>query len=250
MSKQDFFIGWSDEMPQRDRRFFLRAGIGLSLGTVGLAAGLGALQEAPNTGRWTMGDVREWRGCVTDHPYAMLRTRDLDGTPRTALLACQGKCGVSARIRSYAGRPVVVRGSLIARDKYAMIAVTDEANWIEAAPNIDIDELLFPQPQDLGQMTLKGAILDSKCWFGAMSPAEGKVHKACASLCIRGGIPPAFFVKDRREQTALLLMTNSGGAHDQTLLPFVADPVEMTGDIKRWGDLFLFDGPVTNLRRL
>ncbi len=249
MSKNDFFIGWSDDPPVLDRRFFLGAGLALTAGTAGLAATLSAFRNAPNTGTWKS-EIREWRGIATPAPYSMMRTRDLDGTPRTVMLGCQGKCGVSARIGSHAGRPIIIRGSLIQRGKHAMIAVADDIDWIEDAPGTDTDGLDFPTIEPLEEITLRGTILDSKCWFGAMSPARGKTHKACASLCIRGGIPPAFFVKDRQDQKALLLMTSNGGAHGDDLLPFVADPVEITGELQRWGDQLLIDNKVSTLRRI
>ena len=68
-----FFIGWADT-PQADRRFFLRAGLGLMAGTAALGAGLAALQRPPGPGAWNPDDVREWRGHVSAAPYAMLRT--------------------------------------------------------------------------------------------------------------------------------------------------------------------------------
>jgi hypothetical protein len=40
-NEQDFFIGWADT-PAADRRFFLRAGVGLSLGAVALGGTLAA----------------------------------------------------------------------------------------------------------------------------------------------------------------------------------------------------------------
>jgi len=250
MSKNDFFIGWSDDMPALDRRFFLGAGLALSAGTVGLAATLSSSRNAPNSGSWNMGEIREWRGIATSAPYSMMRTRDLNGAPRTVLLGCQGKCGVSARIGAHAGKPVIIRGSLIQRGKHAMIAVTDDIDWIEDDPATDVAGLAFPAIEPLEEITLRGTILDSKCWFGAMSPARGKTHKSCASLCIRGGIPPAFFVKDRQDQKALLLMTSRGQAHGEDLLPFVADPVELTGQLQRWGDQLLIDSTVGSLSRI
>ena len=83
-----------------------------------------------------------------------------------------------------------------------------------------------------------------------MAPNRGKVHKACASLCIRGGLPPAFYVEDLRQQKALMIMTDGGLGHGKDLLPLVADPVEITGTVQRWGDLFLLDSPVASIRRI
>lgn len=250
MSEKDFFIGWAAKAPKADRRFFLRAGVGLLAGTGGLAAALAALQARPGTGNWYQDDVREWRGIVTAEPYAMMRTKDLGGTPRTALLVSEGKCGVADLIGSFAGKPVVIRGSLIQRGKNAMIAVVEASDWIKLDDKPADAALAFPNVETLGNVSLRGEILDSKCWFGAMRPSEGKVHKACAALCIRGGIPPAFFARDRNNKSALMIMTRNGGPHAKNLLPYVADPVEVKAVAKRWGDLLLLDGPVSAIKRI
>ena len=249
MSKDDFFIGWA-ETPPVDRRFFVRAGLGLMVGAAATAGGVAALQRPVGSGAWNMGEIREWRGIATAEPYSMLRTLDLDGTPRTVLLACQGKCGVSAKIGALAGKPVIVKGSLIQRGQHAMVAVIDGLDWIQEDLDGTAGDLAFPEPEFMFEASLSGEILDSKCWFGAMRPSEGKVHKSCASLCIRGGIPPAFYVKDRKDQKALMIMTSGGYGHNQDLLPYVADPVQITGQVQRFGDLFLLDAPVSAIRRL
>ena len=249
MSKDDFFIGWA-ETPKVDRRFFFGAGLGLLAGTAAVAGGVAALQRSMGKGDWNMGEIREWRGIATAEPYAMLRTTDLDGTPRTALLGCQGKCGVSAKIGALAGKPVIVQGSLIQRGTHSMIAVIDGLDWIREDVGGDIDGLAFPKPEPVMEVSLNGEILDTKCWFGAMRPSSGKVHKACASLCIRGGLPPAFYVKDPQDQSALMIMTSGGFGHNKDLLPYVADPVSITGEVQRFGDLFLLDAPVSSISRL
>ena len=106
MSKNDFFIGWSPDMPTPDRRMFLGAGLAL-LGGAGMAGyALSKRQNAPGPGSWAMGEVREFRGYATAEPYAMLRLGTPADTPEFALLGCQGKCGVSARIGALSGKPV------------------------------------------------------------------------------------------------------------------------------------------------
>jgi hypothetical protein len=102
----------------------------------------------------------------------------------------------------------------------------------------------------VGELTLVGEILDSKCWFGAMRPSEGKVHKACAALCIRGGIPPAFFARGPGQQGALMIMTSGGNAHGRDLLALVADPVRVSGRVLRLGDLLLFDAATSQIVRI
>ncbi len=247
-----FFIGWASDMPPPDRRFFLRTGLVLTTAAAALGGGLAALQRPPGTGSWDQDDVREWRGIATVEPYAMLRTHDLNAQgPRTALLSCLGKCGVAARIGSLAGQSVVVTGSLIQRGPHAMIAVDEVGDWIRAdTPALPDPGLRFAAPEALGEVRLTGEILDSKCWFGAMRPSEGLVHKACASLCIRGGLPPAFFARGPGPQGALLIMTSGGRAFGPELLPLVADPVQLSGRVFRRGDLLFVDAPLSGIRRV
>ena len=246
-----FFIGWA-ETPPADRRFFLGLGLGLMAGAAGLGVGLASQQRAPGAGTWDPDNVRQWRGTVSATPYAMLRSRDLGGgLPRTALLACLGKCGVDAQIGALEGQPVVVTGSLIQRGEHSMIAVDEQGAWLRrdegAAPDAG---LAFEALEALGEVSLSGEILDSKCWFGAMRPSDGKLHKACASLCIRGGIPPAFFARGPAGQSALMIMTDAGHAHGPELLALVADPVHLSGRVFRRGDLLMLDTPASEIRRL
>lgn len=246
-----FFIGWSDP-PAADRRFFLRAGLGLMAGTAALGAGLAALQRPPGPGSWNPDDVREWRGSVSAAPYAMLHTHDLGpGPPQTALLSCLGKCGVAAQIGALAGQPVVVTGSLIQRGRHSMIAVDEVGTWIRPDKGATPDPALtLPRPEPLGEVDLVGEILDSKCWFGAMRPSHGKPHKACASLCIRGGIPPAFFARDAAGRGALMIMRDGQAAYGAALLSLVADTVQLRGQLFRQGDLLVVDAPLSGIRRI
>ncbi len=247
---EPFFIGWADT-PPADRRFFLRAGLGLTTAAAGLGFGLAAVQSAPGKGNWDPDAVREWRGIVSAEPYAMLRTLDLGGGPRTALLSCLGKCGVAARIGALAGVPVVVTGSLIQRGPHAMLAVDEVGDWIRRDSAAQPDAALnFPALQALGDVNLAGEILDSKCWFGAMRPSSGKVHKACAALCIRGGIPPAFFARGPGQQEALMIMASGGRAYGPDLLPLVGDPVRLRGRVFRQGDLLVLDAPLAGIQRV
>lgn len=248
--KDPLFIGWADTPPV-DRRFFMRTGLGLTAAAGALGFGLAALQQSPGTGRWDPDAVREWRGIVSAAPYAMLRTLDLGGGPRTALLSCLGKCGVAARIGALEGQPVVVRGSLVQRGQHAMIAVDEQGDWIRRQEGTSAEPTLhFPSRQPLGEVNLIGEILDSKCWFGAMRPSSGKVHKACAALCIRGGIPPAFFARGPANRGVLMIMTTGGRAHGPALLEWVADPVRVSGRVLQMGDLQVLDAAVSQIRRI
>ena len=111
--------------------------------------------------------------------------------------------------------------------------------------------LTNPEPVSLGPARLAGQIMDSKCFFGVMRPGRGKTHKACASLCIRGGIPPSMWVRNRAGGESVLLLTDAdGGPMSMDILPFVADPVSVTGEVVRVGDLLQLRADVSAFRRI
>ena len=182
-----FFIGWG-QTPPVDRRFLLLASLGLVVAAAGAGALIASKQLPPGDGTWNPDDERDWAGVLAREPYPALRTRALDGTPRTAYLVSSNKRGVQHRLGTNNEGPVVVRGSLIARGKNAMIAVADGDAWLRsAAPAQTQSDGLTDWPEhDAGEVSYAGEILDSKCWFGAMQPGQGKPHKSCAALCIRG----------------------------------------------------------------
>jgi len=47
-----------------------------------------------------------------------------------------------------------------------------------------------------------------------------------------------------------MIMTHRGVAHGEDLIPYVADPVRLSGELLRWGDLLLLDGPVSEIKRI
>jgi hypothetical protein len=83
---------------------------------------------------------------------------------------------------------------------------------------------------DLGLVTLRGEIVDSKCYFGVMNPGRGKVHRDCAVRCISGGVPPALLVKHQDGNLRTILLTGSDGQPlGQEVLEYVAEPLAVTG---------------------
>jgi hypothetical protein len=62
----------------------------------------------------------------------------------------------------------------------------------------------------------------------------GKTHKDCASLCLRGGIPPALFVRDRAGASALILLTGASGEPiGARSVPVAGEAMEMQGTLVR-----------------
>ena len=94
--------------------------------------------------------------------------------------------------------------------------------------------------QDLGQVTVNGEIVDSKCYLGVMNPGSGKVHRDCAARCISGGIPPLFITTrgetpDGRNQF-LLVGPDGGALGPDVLRDFIAESITIHGELLRKGD--------------
>lgn len=90
-------------------------------------------------------------------------------------------------------------------------------------------------------MARDGEICDGKCYTGAMRPGEGLAHRACANVCLVGGVPPVFVSTDRIDGEEFLLMADAdGGPVTDALLDHVATLVEVEGDVERRGDILVF----------
>ncbi len=91
--------------------------------------------------------------------------------------------------------------------------------------------------QHLRVHTVVGEIVDTKCYLGAMKPGRGKPHRACASLCIRGGIPAALLVRTADGERQLIhLVDFAGRPLGRELLDWVGQPVEVSGRLHREDD--------------
>ncbi len=248
----DIFVGWAGA-PGVDRRFLLGL---LPLGLAGLGGGAYAISaglEDPGPGAWLTGATHEVEGVFARAPYPMLRLADASAPfgMRTALIVAEGKCTSALELDRLNGAPVRASGVLIRRRARSILEVPlTHTDWIETVAGPADGRLAAPPEVDLGTAALSGTIMDSKCFFGVMKPARGRTHKACAALCIRGGIPPSYWVRTPDGREAVLLMTDArGGPLSEEILPLVADPVRAEGRLVRVGDLIQFRADASAFRR-
>ena len=95
--------------------------------------------------------------------------------------------------------------------------------------------------ESLGRWKLAGEICDGKCLAGAMQPGRGLAHKACANLCLIGGIPPVFVSsKPVMGEEFLLVAGPDGKVMPQSLYDYVGQFIEVEGEIERRGDMLVF----------
>jgi hypothetical protein len=250
----DLFIGWASA-PAVDRRFLVAAMPLMLAGTTSLGWLVASELDDPGAGRWAQGATHVVEGVLVAKPYPMIRVPD-DAAPfgmRSVLVVAQGKCTSGLKLAELDGNPVKASGVLIARKERRMLEVPLSVNrWLEPlSVAVGAVVLAAPTVESLGRARLAGQIMDSKCFFGVMRPGRGKTHKACAALCIRGGVPPSFWARGADGRESVLLMTDAkGGPLGEAILPLVADPVEAEGEIVRVGDLLQFRANAADYRRV
>ncbi|MEL6343611.1 MAG: hypothetical protein AAFV53_10810 [Myxococcota bacterium] len=253
MSAHDeFYVGYQPNAPEGLGRF-LRM-LTASLLVVGVLVALAAVgfQQPFGAARFEFGETRTFEGTLLSLPQPMLivaRPGEIQGEASSIssyYLVNPGKIGAGDAIADLSGQHVTLEGTLIYRDNQTMIEILPDT--VAAADGTPL------QPSrivDLGEHTFVGEIVDSKCFLGVMVPGNLKPHRACATRCISGGIPPILLVR-REDGTArhLLLVGPSGEAINHQILDLIAEPVEITGKLERHLDRLVLKADPTRFQRL
>jgi hypothetical protein len=234
------FIGWLP-MPKVFARFLLPVAIGATVGLAAVAAVVAWGQPSPGDGKWEE-KTTTLVGVVYTDPYPMIRVPGDDPTapPRTMLLVGEGKVGVNVRVAALHGLAVQVQGTRLERAGWRMLEVADAPDALTPADLSEAEQFRLRRstPHPRGRVKLRGEIVDAKCYLGAMKPGEGRTHRGCALLCLKGGIPPLFISRSEETGPAIYLVASeSGGAATDSLLDLAGLPVEVEGAIEEYGDL-------------
>jgi hypothetical protein len=193
---------------------------GLCVMGVCVAVALVLAQEEPANTRFEYGVFRSCLGPLTLRPFPVL---EADGVSYP--LVARGKFGAGPLLREFDGQRVELSGARIENGENRMLEL--KPGSVRA-----LGEAAQLEPVvDLGDVSLTGEIVDTKCHFGVMNPGSGKVHKACAIRCIRGGIPPGLLVRDRSGTTRTLMLAG------RIPLDRIAEPVTLRGRLERRGTL-------------
>jgi len=243
----DFYVGYLPKAPSATASL-VRVAVAVAI--VGaLAAGVAfvSAQRGFSSGIFEYGVVRTFSGTLTTNPVPILVGKENVAADRdeTFLLVAPFKHGADALVAPFEGRSIRLRGTIVYRDGKKMIEVVPGS--IEASgPAAGIAEDV-----QLGEVDLVGEIVDSKCWLGVMKPGDGKTHRECASLCIRGGIPPLFVARgERGSHLEALLTSPTGTPVNEAVLPFVAEPVRIRGNLSRRGDLLILRADPATIERM
>lgn len=246
-----FFIGWATP----DRRlwpFLVGVAVIAFIASFSIAYLVAATQNDPGNGA-RMGRV-EALGVLQTRPYPVLHVLESDqfesGT--TVLLMGQGKNGAQGRADSLDGQIVQISGTRLNRGDLNGIILRGGENGVMFADDamVAAGEGTLPVVEDLGRWRLTGEICDGNCLAGAMRPGTGLAHRACANLCILGGLPPVFVATDTVGGSEFFLVADAdGGPMAEAMLDVTALLIEAEGRVERHGgmNVFLIDADTVEL---
>jgi len=225
----EFYVGYLDPAPPGLARWLRRLTAGLLVAGPLLAGLVGALQGRQPSGRYEFATSRTYEGVVFERPIPFLR---LDGL--NIPLVGAGKHGAAESIRGLHGRRVSFEGRLVHRERATLIEIAEPRalRTLEPRP----EEARLDPAEVLGEVDLTGELVDTKCYLGAMRPATGKVHRACAIRCLSGGVPPGLLVEHLPGEGTVLFLAGADGA------TLDVDPQLAGRRVRARGRLELHDG--------
>ena len=226
----EFYIGYEGHMPCGMARRVLSV-VGLfACGSAAVVALWLGTQHRLAASRFEFGTVTQVTGVLGHAPYPSVASGG-----RLVWLVGPGKFGADRMLTGTPDGPIVVAGSAIQRGNVRMLEV--------AGVTADAERRFGVPPRNAGSaspprtVTLRGEIVDSKCFLGVMNPGEGAVHRDCARRCVSGGIPPMLVVRDgRHREELILLLAADGGAIGRETVQATGKPVEVSGFLVRGSD--------------
>jgi hypothetical protein len=252
--RDEFYIGWEARAAPEIGRKVRQAVVALLLLALATSAWFAISQRLIGTSVFEWGTHKTFSGILQTTPYPHLlvqRPGNADGFARfsTYYLVAPWKFGLKAEaIASMAGKSVTLKGTLIYRGNQTMIEVLPDS--IQES-NIAPATTPLPEAMPLGKQTLVGEIVDSKCFLGVMNPGQLKPHRDCAIRCISGGVPPVLLVRQMDGPAIyLLLVSAEGKSVNKQVLDKVAEPLQITGEVERHGELLILRADPATFRRV
>jgi len=249
MKNTEFYIGWMPKAPegfakQVRKTLFVLFPLALIVGLV-----LASFQKKFSTANFEFGKSTEVKGIYFNSPMPMLKVlngKDIWGNTSytTIPLVGYGKHGAETAIMelekeknvSFNNKELTLKGTLLYSDGKTLLQVSKEEDPVINIGK-DADVSLMQGQTELGIQTIRGEIIDPKCYFGVMKPGEGKVHRDCAIRCILGGIPPVLKVMNEKgEKNYYLLVGPNGEKMNEVVQDYVAEPVEMEARVVQQDD--------------
>ena len=253
----EFYIGWEAKAARGIGSTVRRAvGVLLLLALV-LGVSLAVAQRMIGVSVFEWGKIKEFSGVLKSQPYPhLLVLRPGIATGETAFssyyLVNPFKFGLNPETaRRFDSKAVRLRGTLIYRGNQTMIEVMGDSVTAVENPREDLAKAASIRQVSLGRQSLVGEIVDSKCYLGVMNPGQLTTHRACAIRCISGGCPPVLLVRQTNGAAIYLLLVSAEGKPvNKQVLAMVAEPLEITGEVVRQGELLILRADPATYRRV
>jgi hypothetical protein len=249
MNNSEFYIGWMAKAPKSFAKHVKKVLLILFPAALIIGYLLSTSQKKFSTASFEFGKTTEVKGIYYNSPVPMLKVFDKNNLSITLPLVGYGKHGAETAIMeqekekdvSLNGKEVTLKGTLIYGDGKTLLQIDKNDNPIV---NIGAESSIQLEQKDLGTQTIRGEIIDPKCYFGVMKPGEGKVHRDCAIRCILGGIPPVLHVQNEKgESNYYLIVGPNGEKMNEAVQDFVAEPVSIEARVVQQGDwIILYTG--------
>lgn len=237
--EKPFFVGFLP-VPARLRLFLIGTCLILLalFGATGYVIATTQADPGPGAFRFDYGR-QEVTGILTSDPYPVMHvTQGSERIPagHSIILSGGGKNGTQDRTDPLDGQMATIRGVLLERGDLDMLQMNGRPDAMDAGGPASL-----PEPVDLGRWRIAGEICDGKCLAGAMRPGTGLAHRACANLCLSGGVPPVFAASQPVEGYEFMLIGGpDGGPITGALLDYTALYISVEGRLELRGDLPVF----------
>ena len=249
MNNSEFYIGWMAKAPKGFAKHVKRVLIVLFPVALIIAYLLATSQKKFSTANFEYGKLTELTGIYFNKPVPLLKVYDKNRDPLTIPLVGYGKHGAETAIMetenerntSLNGKEVTLKGTLLYGDGKTILQIDKNDKPIV---NIGSGSTFSVVERNLGTQTIRGEIVDPKCYFGVMKPGEGKVHRDCAIRCILGGIPPVLHVQNEKgESNYYLIVGPNGEKMNEAVQDVVAEPVSIEAKVVQQDDwIILYTG--------
>ncbi|MGB0864470.1 MAG: hypothetical protein ACPG19_10955 [Saprospiraceae bacterium] len=257
-SNDEFYIGYFPKAPKSIAKWIMTSVIILVISIAILSLLQARNQENLQANNFEFGKITELTGILQTTPVPNLvihNGQDINGNDlfQSVLLIGLGKFGSDSLVSFFKNKidlplnqtEVTLRGTLIYSDGKTLLELTEEENAL--VKSVPLDSSITISSKKIGRIELNGEMIDSKCYFGVMNPGYGKPHRSCAIRCVSGGIPPVFWstTEDKATQYYIVLGKN-GEAINQQVLPYIADPICIKGEVYQYLDWHIIQTDIEN----
>lgn len=246
---QEFYIGWMPQAPQSFAKHIKKVIIALIGGVMAVGVIVSLSQKKFATGNFEFGRLTSVTGVYFNQPVPCIKAingKDVFGQNSyiTIPLIGNGKFGADDAIaalenkshQAFNQKEITLKGTLLYNDGKLLMQI-DTADNPQVTIGANAASELLPVKNELGEQTIKGEIVDPKCFFGVMKPGEGKPHKDCATRCILGGIPPVLKVQNENLQANYYFIVGPNGEKmNQAVKEYVAEPVALNARVVQYDD--------------